>query len=84
MKSRICCDSRVVAAQRQAVQPVDQIGAVVPLGGERQALADAAEARGHLRRIEWSLLGFVEKFLESLPFRGMACLERRLLHLPAR
>src|SRR6185436_14614407 len=68
-----------MAAQREAVQAVDHVGAVMALGGERQALADAAKARRHLGGIEGRLL--VEEGLELVPFARMRGFEGHLFHL---
>jgi hypothetical protein len=68
----------MVAAQCQAIQPVDEPGAVAALGGERKVLRDAPEAGGHLGGVEGRFL--VQKSLELVPFRCMSELEGRLLH----
>jgi hypothetical protein len=68
----------MMAAQREAIQPLDQLRAVAPLLGEREALAEAAEALRHLGRVEG--FGSVEEGLERLPLLRMQGLERRLPH----
>src|SRR6185369_5799513 len=74
---------RVVPAQRELVQPVDQRWAVTAIGREREALAEASVARGHFRRRKRLRLGIVEKVLQIAPLVGMRGFEGCLLHLPA-
>ncbi len=72
---------RVVAAQRELVQPVDQLRAVLAVRGEREALADTAIARRHLLRGEWGFLGVFQESFKFLPFLGVPFLELVLPHL---
>ena len=69
---------RVVAAQREAVQTVDQRRAVLAVRREGEALAEAPVALRHFLRPEGFLV--VEKLLERLPLLRVRGLEGSLLH----
>src|SRR5688572_19475092 len=77
------CVERMVAAERKAVQAVDEVRAIAALGGQRERLAQAPEARRHLGRVEPSSL--LDEHLEFGPLAFVRGLERGLLHCrPAR